>query len=137
MFHADTLEWMKSSVGDIIMDANRWEYLLYVTAEGTKSEGWRGAILHGSGMVETQIAGVLTPMGPFRWSENPERFGWHGWFHEAWGPKSKAASGIPSAMEECPVGSGKYCPVASQCCHESIIGGPFHYTCCRFSDSYP
>jgi hypothetical protein len=70
--------------GNVIIDARRCEYRLYVSAEGSKSEGWRGELVWGDGIVTPPFERVLAPMGIFVWSENPEIWGLHGWFHEAW-----------------------------------------------------
>ncbi len=84
MIQSDVLSWMKTHDGNVIIDARRCEYRLYVSAEGSKSEGWRGELVWGDSIVTPHFERVLAPMGIFVWSENPNRWGLHGWFHEAW-----------------------------------------------------
>ena len=86
MIHAHMVAWMKQHNGNVPMDGEDWAYRLYVTAEGTRSEGWRGELLHGGGTVPAQADGkpMQTPLGPFLWLESPTLWGDHGWFHVAW-----------------------------------------------------
>lgn len=84
MIQTDVVDWMKTHEGNVIIDARPCEYRLYVSAEGSKSEGWRGELVLGDVVVTSQFERVLAPMGIFVWSENPEMWGFHGWFHEAW-----------------------------------------------------
>ncbi len=85
MIYANMIDWMtEPHNGNVIMDPNAWAYRLYVTAEGSRSEGWHGELLHGGGAVPAQPNSFDAPMGPFRWYENPYRWGRHGWFHVSW-----------------------------------------------------
>ncbi len=65
MIHADMLRWMKTASGNVIMDSEPWAYRLYVAREGSKSEGWRGELLHGRGVIGAPGDGApaATPMG--------------------------------------------------------------------------
>jgi hypothetical protein len=85
MIHVDTLAWMAAAGGNVVMDASRWEYRLYVTSEGTRSEGWHGELVHGADLAEASPE-LATPMGTFVWLDYPFPWGWHGWFHRAWLP---------------------------------------------------
>ena len=74
------------SEGNVIIDANPWEYRLYVLVEGSRSEGWWGEIARGGDIVTPPVDGRMsTPMGPFKWSSTQPIWGRHGWFPEAWG----------------------------------------------------
>lgn len=84
MIHEKTLKWMEIDPGNAILDGEAWSYRLYVSAEGSKSEGWRGEILHAGAAVEAGGKPADTPMGSFDWRESPHAWGWHGWFHAAW-----------------------------------------------------
>ena len=84
MIQSDVVNWMKTHEGNVIIDARSCEYRLFVSAEGSKSEGWRGELVWGDVVVTPKFERVLAPMGIFVWSENSQIWGLHGWFHEAW-----------------------------------------------------
>jgi hypothetical protein len=84
LIQSDVANWMKTHAGNVVIDARRCEYRLHVSAEGSKSEGWRGELVWGDEIVAPHFERVLAPMGIFVWSENPAIWGLHGWFHEAW-----------------------------------------------------
>lgn len=86
MIHVDMLRWLKDSGSDIIREDQPWWYKLYVTAEGTRSQGFRGELLRGRGVVTPETDGehVKTPMGPFDWHTSPHGWGSHGWIHASW-----------------------------------------------------
>ena len=84
MIQSDEVDWMKTHQGNVVIDARPCEYRLYVSAEGSKSEGWRGELVWGGAVVTPKFERVLAPMGFFVWSEYPEIWGLHGWFHESW-----------------------------------------------------
>jgi hypothetical protein len=86
MIDDDMRAWMSTGGGNDISVAGHWEYRLYVTAEGTRSEGWRGELLHDTVAVPAAAdrVPVSAPMGPFRWWQNDDPWGRHGWFHASW-----------------------------------------------------
>ena len=98
MIRTDMIAWMKTHNGNVIMDSKSWAYRLYVTAEGTRSEGWRGELLHGGSAVDAPPGSsgrllkpirapsesLTTPMGPFSWQESHVPWGRHGWFPVSW-----------------------------------------------------
>lgn len=84
MIHEKTLAWMKDGPGNVILDGEPWRYRLFVSAEGTKSEGWRGEIVHAGAAVEPVDKPAETPMGSFVRIESPHAWGWHGWLHQSW-----------------------------------------------------
>jgi hypothetical protein len=86
MIHVDMVRWMKMANGNVIMDSEPWAYRLYVEREGSKSEGWRGELLHGRGVISPPSgdAPVETPMGPYHWMKNEHLWGRHAWFHVSW-----------------------------------------------------
>jgi hypothetical protein len=87
--HTGMLTWMETHEANIIMGSDACLYQLYVTAEGSKSEGWRGKLLSGGSLVQPGAdKRVQTPMGPFLWVENTHLWGPHCWFHDSW-PWSK------------------------------------------------
>ncbi len=90
MIHADMLRWMKTANGNVIMDSEPWAYRLHVALEGSKSEGWRGELLHGRGIIGAPADGaaVSTPMGPYKWLTRVNLFDPDGWFHVSW-PQSQ------------------------------------------------
>lgn len=90
MIHASTLA--STLEVNIVLDTNPAEYRLYVTAEGTKSEGWQGELQYGSKIIKPQFDRVLAPMGFFVWSQNPDIWGPHGWIPETWVRAPKAAN---------------------------------------------
>lgn len=84
MIHDKTLDWMNTTPGNAILDGEQWSYRLFVSAEGTKSEGWTGKVLHAGAPVEPGIAPLDTPMGPYVRVESSHPWGWHGWIHQSW-----------------------------------------------------
>jgi hypothetical protein len=84
MIQSEVASWMKTHESNVIIDSRSCEYRIYVSAEGSKSEGWRGELVMGGSIVTPQFERVLAPVGIFVWSENFELWGLHGWFHEAW-----------------------------------------------------
>jgi hypothetical protein len=89
MIHVDTLTWLKEHGADLIHENEEWAYKLYVTGEGTRSQGIRGELLRGRGIMKTETVGerVKTPMGPFDWHTNPHGWGSHDWIHISWSRK--------------------------------------------------
>lgn len=71
----------------VLNDPVGWGFRLFVSAEGTRSEGWRGELRHGTEVVPA-IAGsapVNTQMGRFvSLGSGDHLWGWHGWSPEAW-----------------------------------------------------
>ena len=62
-------------------------FRLYVSAECTRSEGWRGELLSEEGTPLPESAGPLdTPMGRFSVRASSSAFGQRGWFPETWPP---------------------------------------------------
>lgn len=92
VIEADQLGWMKANGGNFIMDSGSWSYRLYVTAQCTRSEGWRGAVLHNGIPVKSWSGKLKTPMGPYIRKRSPHLWGQSGWFHKAW-PSSVIAPG--------------------------------------------
>lgn len=84
MIEQRTVAWLKSTPGNAVMDGQAWSYRLYVSAEGTKSEGWTGELLHADLVIEQGSADMDTPMGPYVWLDSPHPWGQHGWFHRSW-----------------------------------------------------
>ena len=95
MIHVDQVAWMKTHNGNEVMDSEPWVYRLFVALEGSKSEGWRGEILHGRGVIgpPADDRPQPTPMGPYRWLRGKEPWQPTGWFHVSWSTvsASKAA----------------------------------------------
>lgn len=90
--HADQLRWMQENGGNMIMDSGAWTYRLNVTAECTRSEGWRGDLLHNGRPIDARQKRVRTPMGPFVRKTSPHPWGQTGWFPISW-PLSVIAPG--------------------------------------------
>lgn len=70
----------------VLTDPLGHHFRLYVTAEGSRSEGWRGELWHGDAVL-TPVAGetVDTVMGRFLALEPGDvPWGWHGWQPESW-----------------------------------------------------
>jgi hypothetical protein len=84
-------EWMKTNPGNIIMDRKPWVYRLYVRAECSRSEGWRGELLH-DGRIIGRANRVRTPFGPFTWHKGRNLWDQTGWIHVAW-PKAAPGPG--------------------------------------------
>ena len=86
MIHTDMRAWMIMGAGNDLSATGYWEYRLYVTAEGTHDEGWRGELVHDDVVVPAPSNRVplQAPMGPFRWWNSPGPWGRHGWFHASW-----------------------------------------------------
>lgn len=83
MIHMATIPVLNES--NVILDGIPIEYNLYVTAEGTKSEGWQGTLRRDGVAIEPQADRVLSPMGYFIRADSPNIWGRHGWFPESWG----------------------------------------------------
>jgi len=93
MIHEDTVQWMQTHGGNVIMDSEPWAYRLYVEREGSKSEGWRGELLHGRGIVPepSDEKPFATPMGPFTWVRPVHLWDRAGWLHVSVVEGKKAA----------------------------------------------
>ena len=87
MIHEDMFHWMESHEANIVNDGTPWRYELYVTAPGSRSEGWRGDLLRDGEKLGRPADGQVlsTPMGPFVWQESGVLWGEHGWFPVSWG----------------------------------------------------
>jgi hypothetical protein len=61
-------------------------FRLYVHAECSRSEGWRGELLtaRGGASIPQQAQPIQTPMGRFVYRTSPNLFGQNGWFPETW-----------------------------------------------------
>lgn len=86
MIHVDMVKWMKTHSGNVIMDDEPWAYRVIVEREGSRSEGWRGELLHGHSVIAapTDDKPLATPMGPYRWIKRQQLWGPLGWFHVSW-----------------------------------------------------
>ena len=93
--HSDMLRWMQTNPGNVIMDRKPWVYRLYVGAECTRSEGWRGELLHGGRVVRPKTKRIATPFGPFAWKVSVHLWGQTGWFHKVWPGPSPAPHNWP------------------------------------------
>lgn len=92
----DMQRWMQANGGgNAILDNKRWVYRLYVVAQCTRSEGWRGLLQHGGRAVARGGGRVDTPMGPFVWKTGSHMWDSRGWFHEAWPASSNAPGHWP------------------------------------------
>lgn len=89
MIHVDMVKWMETENGNVVMDSDSWAYRLSVAREGTRSEGWYGELLHGGNVIPVQEGPFEAPMGPFLWTEDPNLWGRHGWFHVSWNEKAR------------------------------------------------
>ncbi|WP_372841162.1 hypothetical protein [Phaeovulum sp.] len=69
-----------------LLDDNTWIYRLFIHAEGSRSEGLTGVLLHGEDQVSpTGIRRVETPLGVFLAVNNDgQLWGNSGWFPETW-----------------------------------------------------
>lgn len=67
-------------------DSLPWQFRLYVTGEGSRSEGWRGELWHGDTELPSAGAATIdTPLGHFEAQPEPQvPWGWHGWKPTAW-----------------------------------------------------
>jgi len=86
MIHVDQAAWMKGNAGNVLMGTEPWSYRLFVAREGSKSEGWRGELLHGHGIIgqPSDDKPQPAPMGPYRWLKGKELWQPKGWFHVSW-----------------------------------------------------
>ena len=77
MIHGDTLRWLKEHGADVIFDSEPWAYKLYVTNEGTKSQGFRGELLRGRGVVTPEVRwrARQDADGDVRLAQDPLRLG--------------------------------------------------------------
>jgi len=71
---------------DAMVDVEPWRFVLYIVAEGSRSEGWRGALWHGETELTTGDGSpVWTPFGTFRWlGDDGVMWHWSGWAPEGW-----------------------------------------------------
>jgi len=95
LIHSDMLRWMQTNPGNVIIDSKPWSYRLYVNAECSRSEGWRGELRHGGRLVKSKWKPVPTPMGPYAWKNSAYLWGQKGWFHRAWSAPSPAPHNWP------------------------------------------
>lgn len=73
-------------------DPQGWTFRLSVSAEGTRSEGWHGALWHGDTLMPATGDPVETAMGRFvPVGESEHLWGWSGWVPEGWGVLPTAA----------------------------------------------
>jgi hypothetical protein len=93
--HEEQLRWMNANGSNFILDRGSWEYRLYVTAPCTRSEGWRGELLHNGRAVKTRRSLLKTPMGTFVRKSSPHLWGQNGWFHVSWPASSMAPGNWP------------------------------------------
>lgn len=84
LIHADQMRWMNRNGGNFVMDRGPWRYRLYVTAQCTRSEGWRGELLHDGRGAGTRVKIRRTPMGTFVRTASSHLWGRKGWFHISW-----------------------------------------------------
>ena len=93
MIHVDQVAWMKANNGNVIIDNEPWSYRLFVVHEGSKSEGWRGELLHGHGIIgqPSDDKPQPMPMGPYHWLNGKELWQPKGWFHISWSTVHKTA----------------------------------------------
>ena len=71
----------------LLDDPVAWGFRLFVTAEGSRSEGWRGELRHGDTLVAATAGApaVDTQMGRFvSMGESATLWGWSGWVPEDW-----------------------------------------------------
>lgn len=61
-------------------------FRLFVSAECSRSEGWRGELLsaRGAAPLPRGNESIETPMGRFVYRSSPHPWGQHGWFPETW-----------------------------------------------------
>lgn len=95
--HADQLAWMKTHGGNVVMDRGAWSFRLYAVAECSRSEGWRGELLHNGRPVPLSGKRVRTPMGPFVRKASPHLWGQNGWFPASWSAPMPAPGNWPCA----------------------------------------
>lgn len=84
MVHSAMLTWMKTHNGNVIAGSVPWSYRLYVTARGTKSEGYQGEIMAGSAPLDSSASPITTPIGPMVWKEASYVWDRSGWYHISW-----------------------------------------------------
>lgn len=93
--HEEHLRWMNANGGNFILDSGSWAYRLHVTAPCSRSEGWRGELLHNGRPIVTRRKSIKTPMGPFVRKSSPYPWGQNGWFHVSWPASSMAPGSWP------------------------------------------
>ncbi len=70
---------------DVLTDTRAWEFRLYVIAEGSRSQGWRGELRHGDELVPPAGDAVETIMGRFVPQGDGEfLWDWSGWAPDGW-----------------------------------------------------
>lgn len=85
MIRSDMVDWLKTHPTNTDMGSGTWRYDLYVTAEGSRSEGRTGELHHdGALMGFDDDTSIDTPMGRFVGRMNGTMWGGHGWFPVSW-----------------------------------------------------
>ncbi len=71
---------------EALTDGVPWAFRLYILAEGSRSQGWRGELWHGDQMVSPASAEIVeTALGRFvSEGESPYLWGWSGWAPASW-----------------------------------------------------
>jgi hypothetical protein len=74
-------------------------FRLFVSAECSRSEGWRGELSAAPGAppVPPSNEPIETPMGRFSYRSSPHPWGQEGWFPEAWPPPEPGRGRWPCA----------------------------------------
>ena len=66
MMRSDMVDWLKTHTTNTDMGSGVWRYDLYVSAEGSRSEGWTGELhLDGDPVAFDDDTSIETPMGRF------------------------------------------------------------------------
>lgn len=82
--HQDTLDWMHEHSANVILGAEPSFYRVFVDAECTRSEAWRGELRRDGQIIAPAPDELQTPMGPFVAKSSAFAFGQHGWFPVSW-----------------------------------------------------
>lgn len=86
MIREGTLPLPPASTVEAQMDPVGWTFRLFVVAEGSRSEGWRGMLWHGDHEMPATGDVVETGMGRFvPVGESEHLWGWSGWVPDGWG----------------------------------------------------
>jgi hypothetical protein len=93
--HEEQLRWMNTNGGNFILGSGSWEYRLQVTAPCSRSEGWRGELLHQGRPVVTRRKSIKTPFGTFVRKTSAHLWGQRGWFHVSWPSPTMARGNWP------------------------------------------